>query len=149
MVDCNKCICYDAGTICMECSIRMGSGNGFGCHYMTKPTAIKCYSCKHRYVPYNEEPCSSCWAAGSDNGDYTGFDLKEPDKINDAVNKPKHYQIYPDMDAIDVIRAVLGEEGFEAYCIGNSLKYRLRAGKKDDLAQDIAKAEVYEGYINE
>ena len=37
-------------------------------------------------------------------------------------------------------------EQFKGFCLGNTLKYRLRAGKKSDLAhteQDLKKAEFY------
>jgi hypothetical protein len=61
---------------------------------------------------------------------------------SDAVNSPEHYLQY-DMEVIDIIRHVLGPEGFRAYCIGNELKYRLRAGDKGDPVQDFAKAEKY------
>lgn len=60
----------------------------------------------------------------------------------DAVHHPPHYKQYP-VEVIDIIRHTLGPEGFRAYCIGNELKYRLRAGDKGDAAQDIAKAMKY------
>lgn len=60
----------------------------------------------------------------------------------DMVHNPKHYQQFG-MEVIDIIRHVLGPEGFRAYCIGNELKYRLRAGDKGDAAQDLAKAMKY------
>ena len=68
----------------------------------------------------------------------------------DLVHSPKHYQVFPDIEAIDVIAKVLTPEQFKGYCLGNMLKYRLRAGKKDNLQQDINKAEkyseIYENY---
>jgi len=64
--------------------------------------------------------------------------------MSDPVNKPSHYQLFPDgTQAIDVIKATLTPEEFRGYCKGNALKYRLRAGKKDALQQDIDKAETY------
>ena len=60
----------------------------------------------------------------------------------DAVNHPAHYKQYP-VEVIDIIRHVLGDEGFRAYCLGNEIKYRMRAGWKGDAAQDIAKALKY------
>lgn len=59
-----------------------------------------------------------------------------------AVDHPSHYTAYP-VEVIDVIRMILGAEGFRAYCFGNEIKYRMRAGFKDDAAQDIAKAMKY------
>lgn len=67
---------------------------------------------------------------------------------SDPVNHPKHYKLEGlDIEAIDVIRAALGAEGFEAYCIGNALKYLLRQGKKDPAKQDQAKARTYLNFI--
>jgi len=63
---------------------------------------------------------------------------------HDPINNPKHYSLYPEMEAIDVVQAVLTADEFAGYCKGNSLKYRLRAGKKDAMEQDVGKAEWYE-----
>jgi hypothetical protein len=64
--------------------------------------------------------------------------------MNDEVDNPKHYQLFADgTQSIDVIRDVLTLEEFMGFCKGNVLKYRLRAGKKDALHQDIAKADTY------
>ena len=63
---------------------------------------------------------------------------------HDAVKSPKHYQVFLDIEAIDVIAGSMTEEMFKGYCFGNALKYRLRAGKKDALEQDIGKAGEYE-----
>jgi len=60
----------------------------------------------------------------------------------DAVERPAHYRRF-NVEVIDIIRHVLGEEGFRAYCIGNEVKYRLRAGFKNDGAEDLAKAMKY------
>ena len=65
------------------------------------------------------------------------------------VNKPKHYQLFPGMQAVDVIRRTLSMEEFVGYLKGNSLKYRLRAGKKGDATQDLAKAAWYEKELRE
>jgi hypothetical protein len=51
-------------------------------------------------------------------------------KLDAAVRKPSHYQQF-DKEVKDIIRYVLGEEGYKYYCQGNELKYRLRAGFKD------------------
>lgn len=64
--------------------------------------------------------------------------------MTDAVNKPQHYMLFADgTEAIDIIRKSLTPDEFAGYCKGNVLKYRLRAGKKDALHQDIAKADTY------
>ena len=62
---------------------------------------------------------------------------------SDLINKPKHYQLIGGLEAIDVIERTLTPEQFKGYLIGNFLKYRLRAGSKDDALQDLAKSEWY------
>lgn len=64
-------------------------------------------------------------------------------KAPDAVNSPQHYQFFPDLEAIEVIARSMTQEQFYGYCLGNRLKYRLRAGNKDKLEQDIAKSDKY------
>ena len=70
---------------------------------------------------------------------------------NDNVNHPKHYKIGR-FEAKDIISAVLNNiemSSEEAYYLGCILKYRLRAGKKNDVLEDIAKAEKYEEFLKE
>lgn len=64
-------------------------------------------------------------------------------KAPDAVNSPQHYQFFQDLEAIEVIARSMTQEQFYGYCLGNRLKYRLRAGNKDKLEQDIAKSDKY------
>lgn len=63
--------------------------------------------------------------------------------MNDPVTRPSHYQIIEGMESIEVIAAFLTLEAWRGFCVGNILKYRIRAGKKDALEQDIAKADYY------
>ena len=68
---------------------------------------------------------------------------------NNAVN-PAHYKdVYP-FEVIEVIKSMLSDEEFRGYCLGNELKYRLRAGikKKDTALEDIHKAEWYRNERN-
>ena len=46
------------------------------------------------------------------------------------------------MECIEGIKAALGAEGFESYCIGNAIKYLWRYKHKGG-AEDIEKAIVY------
>lgn len=62
---------------------------------------------------------------------------------SDVVNNPNHYQLFPETEAIVVIAKSLTDEEFRGYCLGNSLKYRLRAGKKGSAEEDLAKADKY------
>lgn len=66
-----------------------------------------------------------------------------PAPVGDAVNHPAHYE-RGNIEAIQVIEEVVsGLKGDAAYCMGNVLKYALRAGAKDDLKTDLEKANNY------
>ena len=59
-------------------------------------------------------------------------------KSKEMVNHPSHYQTSSGIEVIDVIEAFnLG------FCLGNVVKYILRAGHKDDILQDLNKAKWY------
>lgn len=65
---------------------------------------------------------------------------------DDGVKQPIHYQLFEGVEAIEVIARSMTQEMFKGYCLGNILKYRLRAGKKGEMAtleKDTAKAEFY------
>ncbi|EJU23308.1 DUF3310 domain-containing protein [Mogibacterium sp. CM50] len=68
---------------------------------------------------------------------------KNKDSDNDSVNEPKHYRLDGlGIESIDVIKAVLREDGFKAFCRGNALKYLIRADHKGGV-EDLEKARVY------
>jgi hypothetical protein len=64
----------------------------------------------------------------------------------DMVNHPPHY-LDLGMEVKDIIKEVVtytfGSRAYKAYCLGNELKYRLRAGHKGDAVQDLEKAAFY------
>lgn len=63
--------------------------------------------------------------------------------MSDNINSPKHYKLDDlNIEAIDVIRSILGKEKFEGYCRGNVIKYVLRADSKNGI-EDLKKAQVY------
>ncbi|ADV88584.1 DUF3310 domain-containing protein [Vibrio vulnificus] len=67
---------------------------------------------------------------------------------SDPVHHPKHYEVIQGVEAKDIIQPALDSLAdkltpWQAYCLGNILKYRLRAGSKDKLEQDINKALKY------
>lgn len=62
---------------------------------------------------------------------------------SDAVNKPSHYQFFEGVEVIEIIASSMTCEQFKGYCLGNRIKYRLRAGNKDDVSQEIAKSDKY------
>jgi len=60
--------------------------------------------------------------------------------IGDSVNHPSHYQSDAGIEVIDVIEAYgLG------FCLGNAIKYVLRAGRKnaETYVEDLKKARWY------
>lgn len=61
--------------------------------------------------------------------------------MNDPVNQPKHY-ITGGIETIDYIKAKLPREHFQAYCIGNVIKYVSRYSHKNGV-EDLKKAQVY------
>lgn len=87
------------------------------------------------------------------NRDYTKLigliDGKEGVDYIDEINikNPPHYKLEGlDIESvvglIDVIKSILGEEGFKNFCYGNILKYVIRAKKKNG-DEDFKKAKVY------
>ena len=70
--------------------------------------------------------------------------MREGLGVIDNVKRPAHYQIVDNIESIDIIARSMTVEQFKGFCLGNILKYRIRAGKKDALEQDIAKANEYE-----
>ena len=62
---------------------------------------------------------------------------------NDQVKKPNHYQLMDGVESIEIIARSMTGEQWKGFCLGNMLKYRIRAGKKDALQQDIDKANFY------
>ena len=62
---------------------------------------------------------------------------------SDAVDKPQHYQVFPDKEAIEIIASSMTTEQFYGYCLGNFLKYRLRIGAKDEVQQELGKSNRY------
>tara|TARA_R110002110_G_scaffold55513_1_gene158360 strand:+ start:247 stop:462 length:216 start_codon:yes stop_codon:yes gene_type:complete len=63
--------------------------------------------------------------------------------VKEKVNHPDHYNS-GNYEAIDVIE----DAGFgEGFCLGNALKYILRAKHKEDYIEDIKKAQWYLEYL--
>ena len=60
-----------------------------------------------------------------------------------VVHSPKHYQVFPDKEAIEIIASSMTFEQFYGYCLGNFLKYRLRIGAKDEVQQELGKSNKY------
>lgn len=62
---------------------------------------------------------------------------------DDGIKQPNHYMLFDDVEAIEIIACSMTLEQFKGYILGSVLKYRLRAGKKSEMAtmeKDLAKA---------
>ena len=67
---------------------------------------------------------------------------------SDAVFHPSHYTI-GGIESIEVLRAKLTKEQFEGFCLGNALKYSMRANFKGKFTEDMAKASNYISMLEE
>ena len=65
----------------------------------------------------------------------------------DNINNANHYQICG-FNSIEIIKRVLGLKGFVAFCLGNILKYLIRAEKKNKT-EDYKKAAKYLEWVIE
>lgn len=72
--------------------------------------------------------------------------IMENNAINRAVEHPVHYNQY-DVEVLEMMRRIWGEEATETFCKLNAFKYRMRAGHKDDVEQDLEKEKFYLNYI--
>lgn len=78
----------------------------------------------------------------------TGALIGEGTVAEDKVNSPKHYRLPGlNIESIDIIRAILGKY-FKWFCLGNIIKYILRAEKKNGL-EDYKKARKYLNWLIE
>lgn len=70
----------------------------------------------------------------------------------DDVRTPTHYQVFPGTESIEIIARSMTQAEFRGFCMGNVLKYRLRAGRKSDQAsieKDLSKADFYKELFEE
>ena len=68
--------------------------------------------------------------------------------MSDNVRHPTHYTDHCSIECIDMIRLVLGDEGFGKFCIGNAMKYLWRWKFKNGR-EDIEKAKVYANWLRD
>lgn len=83
--------------------------------------------------------------SGVDFPGLTSTDYRERQNgVDDAVHHPSHYA-NGRFEVIDIIEDQLGADGLRGFCLGNTLKYICRAGKKDPAKtiEDLEKAEWY------
>nr|CAI9750965.1 hypothetical protein LBZUJACN_LBZUJACN_CDS_0038 [Caudoviricetes sp.]CAI9751054.1 hypothetical protein MIHLRAQX_MIHLRAQX_CDS_0038 [Caudoviricetes sp.] len=72
-----------------------------------------------------------------------GISLGDAIKIlgDDAVKRPSHYMLEDGTEVKNHIRSILGDDGFKAWAIGNSIKYVSRYKDKGKPIQDLKKAQ--------
>ena len=71
------------------------------------------------------------------------FNETDPSDINSLANStPDRYKGANGIECIDAIHVALGDEGFEAFCVGQCLRYLFRYKRKNGL-NDLRKAEDY------
>lgn len=73
--------------------------------------------------------------------------VKPEIKVKSDVTHPNHYMLLDNVEAIEIIARSMTVEAFRGFCLGNVLKYHLRAGKKAELAtmeKDLKKAAFYQ-----
>lgn len=58
------------------------------------------------------------------------------------VVHPKHYMSDGGVECFDILVDTLGKDGFEAFCVGNMIKYLVRYKRKGGV-QDVKKVEMY------
>ena len=93
-----------------------------------------------------------------DNNEATYFDEDESgyfefEKVDNKSNKvknqnSKHYELWHDLEAIDVIKTLLNEDEYVGFLKGNILKYQLRLGKKDNVEKEMEKIRDYQNELN-
>lgn len=69
---------------------------------------------------------------------------------DDKINSPSHYKLDGiSIETIEIIKAICNQyNGFSAKCIGDVLKYLIRAKKKNGL-EDLKKARKYLDWLIE
>lgn len=70
--------------------------------------------------------------------------MSQTNQTHDPVNHPSHYTSGK-YEVIDIIKDQLTPEAFRGFCLGNSIKYILRSGKKEGnpIKQDLGKSRYY------
>lgn len=101
-----------------------------------------CFRCGKQLVEEDELLCPTCEIR-------TSLEMREiKERVErdrnqipvDMVNHPPHYQ--GRFEVIDILYDKLGREGFEAYCIGNVMKYVMRYKGKNGI-EDLEKSQWY------
>lgn len=123
--------------------------------YLSKNEVYKCVSVVCGYITLMDKYDNIFLAVGSDikyfnksglqenNWERHKANFKFMNNTNNKVDHPSHYN-QGGMEVIDQMVVLFGVEKVIAFCELNAYKYRMRAGYKDDIVQDINKATWYE-----
>ena len=120
----------------------------------------KCEKCNKELERMEEKEDGVCWECDNSTPEHWPYGSlawsKYGDQIlrdnlphPDLVESPTHYKVFPDTEAIDIIKKVLTPTEYVGYLKGNLMKYRLRAGEKDSMEQDIRKANKYRDWLGD
>ena len=128
---------------CTDCPFdEENNKKGFGCGkagYATQ--GASCYGEDEKLLQSANDFLEMCRE--------TGALIGEGSVAEDKIKSPSHYKLEGlNCETIDVVKARLGKDGFKAFCIGNVLKYVLRAEKKNGL-EDYKKSKQYLEWIIE
>ena len=74
--------------------------------------------------------------------------VDQKENISCKNEKSKHYELWKDFEAIDVLKNCLTKDEFIGFLKGNILKYQLRLGKKDDVSKEMIKIKDYQNELN-
>ena len=101
-----------------------------------------CCDCKYEELMEYEKPCVNCkGTVRPSSKEYEAApDLYEPigvEPVKDLIHHPAHY-CYSEYEPKDVIRAW----GLN-FNLGSAVKYIARAGRKDDIVQELSKAKQF------
>lgn len=124
-----------------------------------KCAEIECYDCP--FVSCNStlsiENCTDLYSEENQDGDEYDEKLLQSakefldmcEKDEDKIKSPNHYKLEGlGIESIDIIKSRLGKDGFKAFCVGNVIKYILRAEKKNGL-EDYKKSGQYLNWVIE
>ena len=106
---------------------------------MTDMVHDGCYNCKFDDLKETDFPCTLCKGTVLPSSKEYDLrkDLYEQLVTSDLVHHPAHY-CYSEYEPKDVIRA--WELNFN---LGSAVKYIARAGRKDDILQELNKAKQF------
>jgi hypothetical protein len=131
---------------CAECAVDERAAK-------RKPNKFYCHNRSVTFTaPACNTQCGVCRIIEDDKSkpSITLEDYARMEREEEAITSPAHYKVCEGLEVVDMIRAVLTPEQFRGYCLGNLIKYRMRAGKKTmSPMKDLGKAHVYETWLAE